>query len=314
MNINIFNNVLHEKILCRLVVAIFLFLSMSAFSIKANALVHETCSATPTIIDDVKLLNSGDATELNYLMNLFAADSGCTIYKKFDNWDGTFPLSSEDGNITISYADSYMFNWKSTYKVCAVLVKGGQANKVYTYDLANCSCSGNELVAPNNNGGGNPTKAISHVSFLYSNQPCETQEKCYSSDTAWVAGSKYTSKGNWATYVTYGGVTQTIPIYAGQTKLAGSATLSPAGTGSVTIDISLINGFVFYYPSTIVDDNLKLQGYSVKPSGNPAPGLFANKLSVPLGQTSASITVPLDKYYGIHLDVAQEIACSVPAQ
>ncbi len=47
--------------------------------------------------------------------------------------------------------------------------------------------------------------------------------------------------------------------------------------------------------------NLAVQDYEEAPSGNPAPGRFDYK-KVASG-TEASITVPLNNFYGIHLNV-----------
>jgi hypothetical protein len=116
-------------------------------------------------------------------------------------------------------------------------------------------------------------------------------------------------KGNWATYVDYRtGGSKTVTVFAGQTLNAGTITLNESN-GNVEVKIQLNNGFVFYYPASNIDDNVKIQGYNIAPVGNPAPGLFANKSSVELGQTSYTVTVPKASFYGIHLDVAQETAC-----
>lgn len=294
---------------CLLALTLLAFL-MIPFPSNAIGLYTDTCSATPASITDVTLANSGAAGEESYLKSLFAADSPCHsgIYYKFDNWSGVETgLKTPDGIVTITDANAMSFDWSSTMKVCAVMVKGGQSSKIYKYNLEDCSCSGNDLIAPNNNGGNQA--AISHVSFLYSNVSCNPVEKCYNSETAWAEGARYVKKGNWATFVDYrSGGSKTVTVFAGQTLNAGIITLNESN-GNVEVKIQLNNGFVFYYPASSIDDNIKIQGYSSMPSGNPAPGLFSNKYSAQLGQTSYTVTVPKSNFYGIHLDVAQETAC-----
>lgn len=289
----------------------FFLLALMVMPLKARAWVlNETCSATPVSITDVAMGNSGAGTEEAYLKSLFdPANIGQFVgYYKFDSWSGTETgLKSLDEHIMITAADLKTFSWASDVKVYAILVKGGTLSKIYLYDVNDCSCSATGLVAPLNKAG--KQADISHVSVLYSDVPC-SNEQCYSSDSAWADGARYNSKGNWATYVdfTAGGV-KTVNIYAGQTKLAGTATLTTLANNNVEIKINLQNGFKFYYPSAAIDDNLKIQGYSAAPTGNPSPGLFANKYTIQLGKTSATVEVSKSKFYGIHMDVAEVVSC-----
>jgi hypothetical protein len=80
--------------------------------------------------------------------------------------------------------------------------------------------------------------------------------------------------------------------------------------GFVTITVDLAPGFVF----DDVFSNLKVQGYSSKPSGNPSPGEFANKTTCDVSSDVCSITVPEANYYGIHADLVNIIPdpCSGP--
>jgi hypothetical protein len=125
-------------------------------------------------------------------------------------------------------------------------------------------------------------------------QPCYE----YRSETAWANGPRYVSRGNWATYTPY--AAGTVNVYAGQNMLAGTATMSAVSDGNVTITIALEAGW------SLQDDSnpVKIQGYSVAPSGNPSPGRFANK------GTSLTVTVPAANFYGIHLDVQKAVQCA----
>lgn len=132
------------------------------------------------------------------------------------------------------------------------------------------------------------------------NQRDNIDNICYTEETAWVAGSRYVEKGNWATYTPYDGAAKTVDIYAGQTIKVGTATFSaPDTNGNVTITIDLNNGAVF----ADVEENLKIQGYTDVPAEkNPSSGKFTTYKGTFSG-TSATVTIPQYAYYGIHLDV-----------
>lgn len=128
-----------------------------------------------------------------------------------------------------------------------------------------------------------------------------------SSETAWAAGTKYVKKGSWATYVTYVSGTS-INLYAGQTKLIGTATFSAPVAGQVTISVNITAPGWELVPGV---ENVKVQGYNSTPAAsNPSPGLFANKLTG--SGTTATITVPAAKYYGVHLDVQLKVEVPCP--
>ncbi|HJQ06381.1 MAG TPA: hypothetical protein VJ872_13090 [Nocardioides sp.] len=127
---------------------------------------------------------------------------------------------------------------------------------------------------------------------------CET----FAADTAWAATAAKTNKyngmtnGNWATWVK--GPSGTWNLYAGQTKAAGTASISANGT----VTITLANGFVFAPASS--GANVHIQGYASPPSGNPAPGQFAFKKTCTSSPCSPG-KVALANYYGIHLAVGK---------
>ncbi|MBE0609219.1 MAG: hypothetical protein IH609_07560 [Dehalococcoidia bacterium] len=122
-------------------------------------------------------------------------------------------------------------------------------------------------------------------------------------DTAWAANNgscgslRYNTgrKGNWATYNAYVAGELTI-LCAGQTSDAGTVTFSAPDGGFITITVTLNADYFF-----ASGDSLKVQDYSEAPSGNPSPGQFAHKTSCS-GDT-CSIVVPLNGFYGVHVDV-----------
>ena len=125
------------------------------------------------------------------------------------------------------------------------------------------------------------------------------EEKCYEYDTesAWSAGSRYVSQGNWATYSSATDLANGVTIFAGQTINIGTAKLV---NGS--IEITLTGGWELQ-PNT---DAVKIQGYNTAPSGNPAPGQFTTYKGSSLTPSVSSFN-----FYGIHLDVrkAYEVDC-----
>jgi hypothetical protein len=131
--------------------------------------------------------------------------------------------------------------------------------------------------------------------------------QCYivQGETAWAANGnvplqlRYTPRGNWATYVAYAEKTTT--LFAGQTIPVGTVSFSAVVDGNVTITVTLYDGWVF----EDVSENLMVQGYSTAPSGNPAPGLFANKKYCDPDSATCEIVVPAANFYGVHVNVGQ---------
>ena len=126
----------------------------------------------------------------------------------------------------------------------------------------------------------------------------------FKGETAWASNEldtplviRYTARGNWATYVVYNGVEKTTTLYAGQTIDVGEVVFS-AANGTVTITIHLDGDWIFDPNPT---HNLMVQGYTRAPSGNPAPGRFADKASCE-GFT-CDITVDRNNFYGVHVNV-----------
>jgi len=150
-----------------------------------------------------------------------------------------------------------------------------------------------------------PGQGSWYGNIMYVVQCCE-EEPCFEfmDETAWAAGTRYVSRGNWATFTPYV-PDSTVNLYAGQTMLAGTVYFSTPVDGWVTITITLTPPWEF----APVFENMKVQDYAEAPSGNPSPGLFAWKTTAP----PATITVPLNNFYGVHADVGYwvEVECPV---
>jgi len=208
------------------------------------------------------------------------------------------------GVIQFTLVNPYTVSWSiaSPYKVCAVIVKGGNAARVYYYSGGATADSG--LTPPiNNNNMNNMPYDVSHVTFLFykGDQPTE----CWENETAWAYGPRYTTRGNWATYTPYFSGNQVI-LYAGQTMKAGTVQFSEVSPDEkVTVTITLNPGWRF----APVPENVKIQDYADAPSGNPSPGLFDWKGTADSGSNTFSIVVKANNYYGVHVDVERRVAC-----
>lgn len=139
------------------------------------------------------------------------------------------------------------------------------------------------------------------MKFDYCIAICEPPvEVCYNDETAWAAGTRYVTKGNWATYTPYVANT-TVNIYAGQNYLVGTATFSEVVDGKVTITLAALNGAKLQD----VAESVKIQGYATPPPAkNPAPGQFTTYKG-----NATTITVDAYAYYGLHFDVQRVVDC-----
>ena len=125
----------------------------------------------------------------------------------------------------------------------------------------------------------------------------------FKGETAWAANGNaagslhYTDRGNWATYVAFAEKTTT--LFAGQTIPVGQVTFAGLGDGSVRITVGLFANWEF----EDVSENLMVQGYATAPSGNPSPGLFADKKGCDSSAATCSIDVPANNFFGVHVNV-----------
>lgn len=230
-------------------------------------------------------------------------------------FDKTFvDLSGNDGckdtTIDVSVTGNTLVSWSSTGgTVGAAIVKGSAAANVYNYMPQIFGDSG--LASPVNPSNGNA--GLSNLTFCWNPDPKEPPA-CYESDTAWGAGSRYITRGNWATYTAYG-ADKTVDLYAGQTKLAGAVHFSAVANGKVIITINLNEGWRFRMkPVNDVEgefaNNVHVNGYAATPAAiNPAPGSFP-WVKVAVG-SSTSIEVDAKAFYGVHADVEKQVACPV---
>jgi hypothetical protein len=126
-----------------------------------------------------------------------------------------------------------------------------------------------------------------------------TCEECteWDDETAWADGERYVDPGNWATYTAYSDGAE-VTLYAGQAFEAGTVKFEADG-GDVKITITLNAGYRF----ADVEENVKIQDYDDAPSGNPAPGGFDHKGDADPDDNTFEITVPLNNFYGVHVDL-----------
>ena len=131
----------------------------------------------------------------------------------------------------------------------------------------------------------------------------------FAGETAWAANGDDPLElpynpdhgGNWATYVVYSGAEKTTTLFAGQHMDAGRVTFSAPADGMITVTVAMDAAWAF----EDVFENLKVQDYASAPSGNPSPGLFDHKLDCDVAESSCSIVVPENGYYGVHVNVGR---------
>lgn len=240
--------------------------------------------------------------------------SGRANYDKDnDNFDITLADVSGNANcsntVGVTVTNDTFVTWTSTSGVGAAIVKGSNDANVYVYDPQKLGDSG--LASPPN-ASGDPS-GLSNLTFCWNPPPPDG--KCYEDETAWASGYRYVTRGNWATYTSYSGVekTKTVTLYAGQTMAAGTVSFSAPSAGVVTITITLNAGWRFALEPVgdtegEYDNNVKVQDYATAPTGsNPAPGLFAWKKVAT--ESPATIEVPVNNFYGVHVDVEREVPC-----
>jgi hypothetical protein len=237
----------------------------------------------------------------------------CNALGEFEFSSDKYDYENEDfydfflqKGLTVTVTEDTYVTWSYTPPagMCivnmAVIVKGTNAANVYIYDFEVYGDTG--LASPLAGNSGTPAN-LSNLTFCWNLVECE-EEKCYEfqGETAWAGGTRYVTKGNWATYTPY--AEGPVKVFAGQTIEVGTATFSAVVNGEVTITIELTGDWVL----EDVDEALKIQGYDVKPPAeNPAPGLFATYKGNDL-----TVTVPAFNFYGIHLNVGQWIEVTCP--
>jgi len=253
---------------------------------------------------------------------------------------GALSVSNDGDNLYVTFATSGGWLLQKTHLNVSSSLSGVPANRqgipvpgqfaysqshghitTYTYSISLDNLNGDlftiaahaEVVKVDGNGSvvrgetawGGDTRGPSNRWWFYSVyeiQECDENPVvvCNSTDTAWSAGARYVTQGNWATYTAYQGVENTVTLYAGQTKEAGTVRFSPAGSGQVTITIEFNSGWGLQN----VAEAVKIQGYNSAPSGNPSPGSFTTYKG-----SSLSVTVPAYNFYGVHIDAQSEIEC-----
>jgi hypothetical protein len=193
----------------------------------------------------------------------------------------------------------------------ALIVKGSNDANTYVYEPQSTSDSG--LTSPVN-ASGNPAD-LSNLTVCWNPQG-EPPPACLENETAWADGDRYVRRGNWATYTSYADCANGVPLFAGKNMDAGTVQCSaPDQSDVVTITVDLNEGWQFSVlpepdQDGVFDDNIKVQDYDEQPPDeNPSPGLFLWKTVAPGDAGSWEIEVPLNNYYGIHVDVAKEVPC-----
>jgi hypothetical protein len=232
--------------------------------------------------------------------------TGGNNYLGNNSFEGSFPdgftiTVTENHSVSWSFEPVYINGVKYCLKNLVVLVKGGPGAHAYYYGNGETNDEG--LISPPVGMRGN-TPDLSNLKLCYNLERCD-EEPCleWKGETAWSAGTRYVTKGNWATYSSKSNLETGVTLFAGQNMAAGTVKLT---NGQITVTLN--PGWRF----KDTNENVKIQHYASKPAAsNPVPGRFATK-----GKANSSpfnINVPDGNFYGIHLDVewSKEIACPV---
>lgn len=137
-----------------------------------------------------------------------------------------------------------------------------------------------------------------------------TLTTCYTG-TAWAAGTRFVTRGNWATFnivnLNPADGWQSVPLLAGQNIYAGYVGFyKPAGNDSMLIAVSLDPCWSFQD----VPEPIKIQGYNAPyPTVIPIPGLFTTYKGVGTPDYFGTrlyyyaIVDPNFTAYAVHVDV-----------
>jgi LPXTG-motif cell wall-anchored protein len=144
--------------------------------------------------------------------------------------DGTF--ADDNGPLTVMIdvrdtADGQVFDWTSNIGVDVVIVKGGNASNVYTYDPESTGDTG--LHAPVNPSGG--FAGLSHISFCYDVE----QETTTTSTTTSTTVQETTSTTAEETSTTAGAVSPTTTTPGGELPVTGSTVSPILGLGAALL-------------------------------------------------------------------------------
>jgi len=301
MKINLLASRLNGVLVLAFATLLFSCSQLEPFSLESDDVLKSSSPTGPSV--PAVFYNTGPGG------NVECGETGDYLYSSGrvdSDFSSSFPegftVTVTDGKyVTWSYSDP---NGLKCLDGISVIVKGGNAANVYTYESG---VSGDSfLVSPTNRGSQTPD--LSNLTFCYNLKDCE-DEPCFEWDgqTAWASEAPRANRynrtgGNWATWI-YKDHLPTVDIFAGQTIPVGEATFTPYSDTHYQVNIALTNARL-----ANTSENVKIQHYSHKPTGNPNPGGFASKYD---GRTEI-ILVPKADYYGFHLDVevkGREIAC-----
>ncbi|WP_006748839.1 hypothetical protein [Thioalkalivibrio paradoxus] len=213
--------------------------------------------------------------------------------------------------------DGTYLSFDASTNIGAVIVKGSAAANVYYYNPQLASDLG--LAAPINASGG--SAGLSNLTFCWNPDPDPPQEiGCWGGkETAWGAGDPYVEQqGNWAMYTSYEACYVGADLMAGQHYVAGEVKCDPMVDGTVDLKITMNEGWRFapqwpeHLDACVADEhgkclpageNVKVQDYEDRPTGNPNPGGFEHKTTAEVDAPSVTLNVPYNNFYGIHVDV-----------
>jgi hypothetical protein len=280
-----------------------LFLIFSLIAIVAIA--FTSCQKDSEIIDQIDVASVKTTSVGGVVPVLHETGTGGNVECDTDTYEHTSGrINYQDGQFdadfpagfTVTVTDGIYVAWSYTPVdgMCldgiVVIVKGGPAANVYTYEAGINEDSG--LASPANPGGN--IADLSNLTFCYNLVPCE-EEECWKGETAWGGDLAGGGPAWWFYYATSGEVEQA--IYAGQELVEGAYVKVVDGMMTIVLGENM-------RLDPEASEPVKVQGYNTIPNRRPASGLFTTYKG-----TELEFEVPHFAFYAIHLDVEVKVEC-----
>lgn len=275
------------------------------------AIAFTSCQKDNLVVDKKDAVATTTASEAGIVPVTVATGNGGNVECDNDTYDETsgrinYADGAFDGDFPAGFSvttDGTSVTWSYTpvdgkcLDGVTVIVKGGNAANVYTYEAGINGDSG--LVSPDNASGG--PAGLSNLTFCFNLVDCE-EEECfeYHEETAWAGIA-----GNGPSWWFYIDTTEEGPyqIYAGQELVEGA--FVNIVDGMLTID------FGDYLTLQEVSEPIKIQGYNTTiPTRRPNAGRFTTFKGEELPE--GGIDVSGYAYVAVHLDVLVKVLVDCP--
>lgn len=283
-----------------------LLLLLSMFAIVAIA--FTSCQKDNLVVDQKDAVVASTPSEAGIVPVTVATGPGGNVECDNETYDETSGrINYEDGvfdgdfpaGFSVTVIDGKYVTWSYTPTdgMCldgvTVIVKGGPAANVYTYEAGINGDSG--LASPVN--ASNDPAGLSNLTFCYNLVPCE---ECWDwvEETAWAG---FAGPGSAWWYIIDTTLDGPYQIYAGQKLVEGATVTIEAGILTIDLGDNLM--------LQEVTQAVKIQGYNTIPNRRPAAGGFTTyKGDFP----ADGVNVAGFRYVAVHLDAKVKVLVDCP--